>query len=79
MGMRRRKRGGLSIGLSLVLRSLLLANGVLLLVLGGLATAYVNHPPGYVVGIALWLVAIGLFSLMPLTDPYRHERRHGGW
>ena len=65
--------------MSLVLRSLLVANGVLLLVLGGLAMAYVDHPPGYLVATALWLAAIGLFALVPLTDPYRHERRHSGW
>lgn len=54
--------------------ALLLANGLLLVVCGGVALAYVDRPPGYVVAIGFWIGAIVLWSLMPLTDPYRRER-----
>jgi type IV secretory pathway TrbD component len=61
-------------GASVVLRALLLANGLLLAVVGFLAARYVTHPPGIVVGFAFWIGAIGLWAMLPLTDPYRHER-----
>jgi len=72
---RRRRRRGLSPGASVVLRALLLGNGVLLAVVGFLAAHYVTRPPGIVVGAAFWVGAVVLWSMLPLTDPYRHERR----
>ena len=58
-----------------MLRALLLANGLLLVLCGFVALAYVDRPPGYVVAIGFWVGAIVLWSLVPLTDPYRHEQR----
>lgn len=72
--MGRRFRFRIGPGTSIVLRALLLANGVLLAVVGFMALRYVTRPPGVIVAFGFWIGAIVLWSLMPLTDPYRHER-----
>ena len=59
-----------------MLRTLVVANGTVLVALGFLALAYVDHPPGALVAAALWVAAAVVFGLLPLTDPYRHERQH---
>ena len=74
LGMGRRFRFRIGPGASIVLRALLLANGVLLAVVGFMALRYVTRPPGVIVAFGFWIGAIVLWSLMPLTDPYRHER-----
>ena len=59
----------------LVIRLLLVTNGVILAAVGTLFLIYGARPAGYVVGGILAAVAIGLWSLVPLTDPYRSEGR----
>jgi hypothetical protein len=58
----------------LVVRFLLIANGITLLAGGGLYLRYGSHPGGIVVGGVLTASAVGLFACIPLTDPYRRER-----
>lgn len=59
------------------MRFMLVANGILLGVIGGLYAAFGTRPGGYVVGGVLGAVALGLWLAVPLTDPYRSERvRH---
>jgi len=62
----------------LVLRFLMLANGAILGCVGGLYLAFGSRPGGYVAGGLLVGAAVVVWSLIPLTDPYRAERaRHG--
>jgi len=64
-----------SVGSLLVLRFLLIANAVVLIAIGALYIRYGAPPGGIAVGGVLIGIALGLFSCLPLTDPYRHERR----
>jgi hypothetical protein len=57
----------------LVIRYLLLSNGVILAVIGVLYAAFGERPAGYVIGGVLGGAAIVLWSLVPLTDPYRRR------
>jgi hypothetical protein len=59
----------------LVIRLLLVTNGVILAAVGALFLIFGARPAGYVVGGILAAVAIGLWALVPLTDPYRSEGR----
>ena len=59
----------------LVVRFLLIGNGLVMLAIGALYILYGGRPSGYVVGGALAALALILFACVPLTDPYRHERR----
>jgi len=62
----------------LVLRFLMIANGLILVCFGGLYLAFGSRPGGYIVGGLLVAAALVVWSLIPLTDPYRSERvRHG--
>jgi len=72
-GKRRRSRSG--IGTLLVLRLLLIANGLTLLAIGALYIVYGSRPGGYIVGGVLIGIAAVLFSCLPLTEPYRRRRR----
>jgi len=54
---------------------ILVANVLVLVALGGLFAAFAEHPAGYVVGGVLWTAAGALVACLPLTDPYRRERR----
>ena len=63
-----------SIRALLVMRILLVSNGLLLGAVGTLYVAFGSRPAGYVVGAVLFLAAIGIWALIPLTDPYRQER-----
>ena len=71
-GRRRRRWSASSL---LVLRVLLLADAVVLAVVGGIAVAFVERPAGLVAACGAWLLAGALLACLPLTDPYRHERR----
>jgi hypothetical protein len=64
-----------SIGSLLLIRVLLIANGLTLLTIGALYVIYGSRPGGLAVGGVLIAGAVLLFSCIPLTDPYRHERR----
>jgi hypothetical protein len=61
----------------LVMRFLLVSNGLVLLCIGLIAAAFGSHPVGYFVGGGFGAAALVLWLLIPLTDPYRDERsRH---
>ncbi len=72
---RRRRIGRRSLGSLLLIRLLLIANGLTLLAIGALYLAYGSRPGGLAVGGVLIAGAVLLISCVPLTDPYRHERR----
>ncbi len=72
--MRRRSLHGL-----LVVRTMLISNGALLALIGVLYLAFGSHPTGYVVGGVLCACAVALWALVPLTDPYRSDRRTTRW
>lgn len=55
----------------LVIRYLLVANGVVLACVAGLYAGFGARPAGWVIGGVLGAVAIGLWCAVPLTDPYR--------
>jgi hypothetical protein len=54
---------------------ILIANVLVLITVGILFLVFAERPAGYVIGGVLWLVAVGLAACLPLTDPYRRERR----
>jgi hypothetical protein len=58
-----------------VLRVLLLADGLIVAMVGGLAALYVERPAGLVFAFGAWILAGILFCCLPLTDPYRGEDR----
>jgi membrane protein implicated in regulation of membrane protease activity len=58
-----------------VIRLLLVADGILVAVVGGIAAAYVDKPSGWLLGAGAWTVAGLLFGCVRLTDPYRYEAR----
>lgn len=58
-----------------MIRFLLIANGLTLLAIGALYTLYGGRPGGYVIGGCLGAAAVLLFCCVPLTDPYRRQRR----
>lgn len=70
----RSRSGGRAIGGLLVLRLLLIANGLVLLAIGALYVVYGSRPAGLGVGIGLAAAGLGLFACVPLTDPYRRRR-----
>jgi hypothetical protein len=59
----------------IVVRTILVADVVLLVVSGFICLVWVAPPGGVLVGAALWLVAGGLLGVLPYTDPYRAEQR----
>ena len=59
----------------IVVRTILVADAVLLVVCGFMALVWVAPPGGILAAAAMWGVAGGLFGLLPLTDPYRAEQR----
>jgi hypothetical protein len=65
-----------------VIRLLLVADGLLIAVVGGLAAIYVDKPSGWFLGVGAWTVAACMLGCVRLTDPYRYEsawlRRHAG-
>ncbi len=70
--MRRRRR--YSVASLLVVRYLLISNGLLLIAVGFVSLLYVERPAGILLGAGFWLIAGLLFGGVPRTDPYRHER-----
>jgi hypothetical protein len=54
---------------------ILVANVLVLITVGILFLVFAERPAGYIIGGVLWLVAAGLAACLPLTDPYRRERR----
>jgi hypothetical protein len=59
----------------IVVRTILVADVVLLVVAGFMALIWVEHPAGILAAAAIWMVAGGLLGLLPLTDRYRAEQR----
>ncbi len=57
----------------MVLRFLLISDGLIIAVVGLLCVLYVEHPAGYLVGALAWLVAGVLFAAVRYTDPYRGQ------
>jgi hypothetical protein len=56
---------------------MLVADAGLLVVGGFISLIWVSQPAGTLGAAGMWLLAGGLFGLLPLTDPYRVEgRRH---
>ena len=74
-----RWRPRLSATSSVVLRVLMVADGVILVAIGFVALRYVDHPAGIYIASGLWLAAGVLFGLLPLTDPYRRDRHRSTW
>jgi hypothetical protein len=62
----------------LVVRFLLVANALVLVEVGFLSLLFVDRPNGVVVAALVWFAAGCLFGCVPLTDPYRAERRADG-
>ncbi len=58
-----------------MLRLLLVANTMVVAVIGGISLAFVEHPAGVIGAGLCWLLALVLLSLLPYTDPYREVRR----
>jgi hypothetical protein len=63
------------LGSWIVVRTILVADVALLVVVGFIALVWVSPPDGFFVAVAIWLAAGGLLSLLPFTDPYRAEAR----
>ena len=59
----------------IVVRTILVADVVLLVVSGFIALLWVAAPGGVLVAATVWLLAGGLLALLPYTDPYRVEAR----
>jgi hypothetical protein len=57
----------------MVIRLLLITNGMLLTIVGVLCLLYVERPAGLVGAGVVWAVAATLFACVHLTDYYRHE------
>jgi len=72
--MRRRSLHGL-----LVVRTMLIANGTLLALFSALYLVFGSRPAGWIVGGVLGAAAVGLWLLVPFTDPYRSDRHHTTW
>jgi hypothetical protein len=70
----RRSRRRLSASSLLVIRILLVADGFMLVVVGGISAAFVERPAGVLFAGGAWLASGVLFGCVPFTDPYRHER-----
>jgi hypothetical protein len=71
----RRRYGARSIGALLVIRFLLVGNGVVLLAIGALYIGYGARPGGLIVGGVLLASSGLLFGCVRLTDPYRRRPR----
>ncbi len=59
----------------MVIRLLLVANGIIVAVVGLLCFLYVERPQAFVLAGLSWAFSAVLFGCIPLTDPYRHEGR----
>ncbi|HVM65830.1 MAG TPA: hypothetical protein VMU14_13275 [Acidimicrobiales bacterium] len=63
----------------LVVRTMLISNGALLALIGALYAVFGGRPSGFIVGGVLGACAATLWALVPLTDPYRSDRRTARW
>lgn len=72
-----RRRRRYSVASLLVVRYLLVSNGLLVIAVGFVCLLYVERPAGFLLAAGFWLLAGLLFGAVPLTDPYRHERPRG--
>ena len=65
----------------IVIRTLLVANGVLLAAVSGLYLVFGSRPAGWVIGGVLGAMALVLWAAVPLADPYRahRSRYHSSW
>jgi hypothetical protein len=59
----------------IVVRTILVADVTLLVAAGFISLVWVSAPAGILAAGAMWIGAGCLAGLMPLTDPYRIERR----
>ena len=57
----------------MVIRTLLLANGLLLTAVGLISFLYVQRPAGFVFAGLAWATAGVMFGCIHFTDFYRHE------
>jgi hypothetical protein len=55
----------------MVLRLLIVANGIALGAVGGICLAFVSRPAGIVSAALVWGLAAGLLMLVPYTNPRR--------
>jgi hypothetical protein len=56
-----------------VVRTLLLGNGLVLTVVGALVAGFVDDPHPLWLASGIWAVAIGLFAGLRWTDPYTRD------
>ena len=59
----------------IVVRAILVADVTLLIAVGFGCLLWVSPPGGIYAAAGFWMGAGGLLGLLPLTDPYRVERR----
>jgi len=57
----------------MVIRLLLITNGLLLAVVGLLSFLFVERPAGLVGAVVVWGAAAAMFGCVHYTDYYRHE------
>src|SRR5207245_10840520 len=60
---------------TLVVRVLLVADAFILAVVGAIAALFVERPAGLFFAGGAWLFAGAPFGCLPLTHPYRPEKR----
>lgn len=72
--MGRRRGGRPSLETLLVVRILIVSNGLVLTAIGVLYLVYGTQTGGAVAGGVLLAVAVGLFCCVPYTAPYRRRR-----
>lgn len=58
----------------MILRFLLIGDGVVLVVVGALCVLFVDGATGKVLACGAWLLAGLLFGGVPFTNPYRGHR-----
>ena len=59
----------------IVVRTILIADVMLLVTGGFISVIWVSRPAGVLAAGGMWLLAGVLLALLPLTDPYRVEQR----
>jgi len=59
----------------IVIRAMILANAVLLGIIGGLYLVFAARPGGAIVAGILWAGALALLALLPATRPRRGNSR----
>ena len=59
----------------IVVRTILIADLVLVVVAGFMSLLWVQRPGGVIIAGGMWLGAGLLLGLLPFTDPYRVEAR----